>query len=89
MKLFIFKTHPKWNYCGGLFCIVAQTFEHAGELGRGYRESEYDDASEHAQFLETPGDKDYDAVGYWVLCATLDVSSETEERVIAARWNYA
>ena len=86
MKLFIFKTHPKWNYCGGLFCIVAQTFERARELGIGWEEYS---ADEHAHFLETPGDKRYDAIGYWVLCAVFDVPNETEEHVAVAQWNYA
>ena len=85
MKLYIFRPHEKWNYCGGSIIIIAENFNDCKKIFDLW--GNYEDKCN--MFFKEDEDTEYPYWDTWVLQEELEVNCELEPRVVLCNFNYA
>jgi hypothetical protein len=90
LKLFIFKPHNSWSYCGGAYIIIAADFAAAATLLKQHEEHENNLSPNELSKLivdqtESPVN---DTENHWVLVESFPVADPTP-RVVFCSYNYA
>lgn len=92
-KLFVYKTHPAWDYCGGGAAVIANNEKAAQELLTEYivvtAGCPYSQPLFSEEEFEERRKERIEGVDCWVLIEAFLLKEEQTPRVIMCSWNWA